>query len=73
MGDSGDFGIVSPLPITEADLLASPELNGIVGFVLPSSKSEWGQILGFLGPMIDLSPLPANLPLFRLPVWGWGI
>ena len=62
-----DFGLATPLPLTEDALLAFTELNRILGFELELSKSEWGQILEFLGLVIDLTPVPGNPPTLYLP------
>ena len=51
LGYFDDFGLVSPLPLTEEILLAFTELNEISGFAL----NEISECLGFI---FDVSPLP---------------
>ena len=61
-----EFGLVTPVPLAEEALRAFPEPNGVVGFELKLSKSEWGQILEFLGLLPELCPAPGGLPPMRL-------
>ena len=51
MGYFGDFGMAAPLPLTEEALLAFTNVNEILG----CQKSEWGQLIEFLGLILDLT------------------
>ena len=67
-GFSPEFGLVTTAPLAEEALRAFTEPDGIVGFELKLSKSEWGQILGFLGLLPELCPAacrPCVLPNLR--------
>ena len=65
-GHSDDFELVTPPPLTEEALLAFTELNEISGLELELSKSERGQLPGFLGLAIDLSQFSHSPPLLFL-------
>ena len=63
LGYFDDFGLVTPLPLTEEARLLFTELDEIFSIVLKLSKSEWGQISEFLGHVLDASAVPGGPPL----------
>ena len=66
MGYFEDFGMASPLPLTEDALLASTKMSEILGFSLELSKSERGQIIEFLGLILDIAHFPDSPPTLRV-------
>ena len=57
---------MTPPPLPEDALLAFTELNRVLGVEPKLSKSEWGQILKFLGPVFDLTLVPGSPPILYL-------
>ena len=66
MGYYDDVGIINPLELIGEALFSFTDLNRIVGFKMKPKKTLAGQILEFLGVIVDFTTTPRNPPTLHL-------
>ena len=68
MGYFDDFGLIAPHPLFEDAPPYFSGLNVAFGFAPELSKSEWGELLDFVGFIVDFPPFPRGPSRQFLPV-----